>query len=149
MLTSEEKEIALGHAVEGLSLREIFRTIKIGPREFYEALKQDPSFSTEFQRVREIGLDLRVESLIHIADDCENMTQVHAARIKSDNIKWVASKINPRMYGDRIDLNVNQTVDIGAALAAAASRVMPLLTTPQPEREVESLPIAESIDALF
>lgn len=44
------------------------------------------------------------------------------ARLKEHAIKWVQSKTIPAIYGDKVPVNVSAAVDLGAALAEAASR---------------------------
>ena len=40
--------------------------------------------------------------------------------------QWLASKLYAKRYGDRIDLNVTQTLDIGSTLAEARARLRPV-----------------------
>jgi hypothetical protein len=51
------------------------------------------------------------------------------ARLKVDLRRWVASKFNASLYGDKLDVNVNQTVDIGAALLEARRRARDVIET--------------------
>ena len=41
-----------------------------------------------------------------------------------DARRWIASKHNARLYGDRIDINVAQTISINDVLAQARQRVL-------------------------
>jgi hypothetical protein len=47
---------------------------------------------------------------------------VNRARLIIDTQRWMASKLIPKVYGDKLDINVTQTIDIGSALAEARSR---------------------------
>jgi len=68
---------------------------------------------------------------------------VDRARLMSDNRKWAASRLNPKVYGDRVDVNMNQTIDIGANLAEARGRARLVATHVQPAL---SAPV---VDAVF
>lgn len=50
----------------------------------------------------------------------------HVAWLKNraDGRKWIASKLRPKVYGEKLELDGNLKVDIGAALDAARKRVM-------------------------
>lgn len=55
-------------------------------------------------------------------------------RLKVDALKWIASKLKPKKYGDRAEVEI--TGSIADALAAAQTRVATLLTAPtEPEPE--------------
>jgi hypothetical protein len=69
----------------------------------------------------------QVESLKNIVDGYSCMEDVNAARLRSDNIKWSASKIVPETYGDNINLNINHTLDLSSVLLAAENRIIPIL----------------------
>lgn len=110
----------------------------------------DPLFSKELKNARELAMHCLVETLITITDDCESIMDVHAARIKSENIKWSASKIVPAVYGENINLNVNHHLDLSSVLLAAENRVIPILqakqallapiaSTPTPVPDIEVL----------
>ena len=70
---------------------------------------------------------------------------VQRARLKCDNLKWAAARIDPDKWGDRLNLDINQTVDIGGALADAMKRSR-LICDPQNEIEVESTVIKQVSD---
>jgi hypothetical protein len=49
----------------------------------------------------------------------------HAARVVLDSMRWRASKLAPKVYGDRLDVQVSDTrISISGALAAAQSRLV-------------------------
>jgi terminase small subunit-like protein len=65
------------------------------------------------------GLEQLADSLLTVADEYDD---VQRGRLKSENIRWILSKRKPLTYGDRLEVNLTQTVDIGAALLEAKSR---------------------------
>jgi hypothetical protein len=49
----------------------------------------------------------------------------HAARVVLDSMRWRASKLAPKVYGDRLDVQVSDTrISISGALQAAQSRLV-------------------------
>jgi len=55
-------------------------------------------------RAREERGDLLAKEILEIADaPCENAVEVQHARNRIDTRKWLASKLAPRKYGDRVE----------------------------------------------
>lgn len=50
--------------------------------------------------------NFQAEEIVIIADSC---TDPHKARLQIDARKWYASKLAPKKYGDKLDLNANHT----------------------------------------
>jgi hypothetical protein len=134
-LTEDLRSIALNLALRGRPLKEIREAIGCSERQFLDLKTNDTTFAVEFSRARQEGLEEQADSLLTIH---EIEPDVQKARLISDNTKWLLAKRKPETYGDRIDLNVNQTVDIGGALAEAKRRALPLPHT-ENIRDVESL----------
>jgi len=51
---------------------------------------------------------------------------IQRQRLRVDTCKWAASKLRPRVYGDRLDVRISATgqISITAALAEAQRRVI-------------------------
>lgn len=91
---------------EGLSLSEICRMDGMPHRQrVHEWVDENhDGFADRYARAREMRADYFVDELIAIADSVRrNATseEVQAARLASDNRKWVASKLSGR-YGDKV-----------------------------------------------
>lgn len=76
-------------------------------------------FATMYARARESQAHAMAEDAITVADKA-NALNAQAVRIKVDARKWLASKIAPRHYGDRMDVTSDnkplaapQTIIIG------------------------------------
>ncbi len=72
-------------------------------------------------RAREMLMDAEVDEAKELADSDGDPSKV---RNQIDIRKWRASKLASKTYGDRIDLNVTQTIDIGATLQEARTRML-------------------------
>ena len=71
---------------------------------------------TKFNDAQEDGYDALADQLLTITNEESDHNK---AKVKSDNIKWLLSKRKATVYGDKIEVNMNATIDIGAALAEA------------------------------
>jgi hypothetical protein len=87
---------------------------------FYKRLREDKSFADRYARAKDDCADVYAEDIVDIADEPAEYTEhgvdsawVQRQRMRIDARKWVASKLKPKKYGDKIeidqktDLNVN------------------------------------------
>lgn len=139
MLTPQQKAQAITLAFDGLSQLKIAQAIGCHPRTLADTADSDLIFRDSFARALDRGLDGLADSLIDMCDD--ETIAAHVLRQKSDNIKWLLARRAAKRYGDRLDINVNQTVDIGGALIEARKRA-PLLSV----RNHESLPSVQDTE---
>src|SRR6266446_8491317 len=57
-----------------------------------------------YARAREERADLLAKEILEIADaPCKDAVEVAHARNRLDTRKWLASKLAPRKYGDRVE----------------------------------------------
>ena len=96
-----------------------------------------------YARALELKADLIADDAIEIADSDVDPSK---ARNQIDIRKWTASKLYASKYGERIDLNVTQTLDIGATLAEARARLRPMRDQPN-MIEAQALDITDAIDS--
>jgi hypothetical protein len=59
-------------------------------------------FCQQYARAREVQADTWADEIIEVADSASNHDTAVAARVRVDARKWVASKLKPRSYGDRL-----------------------------------------------
>lgn len=88
----------------------------------YLWLTKHPEFSDMYTRAREDQADTLADEIIDIADAAErdtiiktnedgseyevcNHEWINRSRLRVDARKWVAAKLKPRKYGERIDMN--------------------------------------------
>lgn len=94
---------------------------KIECREFYEFIMNNPDAARRYGHAQQAKAEGLVDEIIDISD-----TEIDSQRARNriDARRWYASKMQPQKYGDRLDVNLNQTIDIGAALADASKRIL-------------------------
>ena len=96
---------------EGEGLRAICRDERMpGRRTVLDWLDDDRkgAFRTKYARAREAQADFWDEEM-HNEAQAAGPDTVHVARLRIDTMKWRASKLAPKKYGDRIE--VEQTVE--------------------------------------
>ena len=108
--------------LDGLPLREAVKQSGLTPNAFAYRLQQDKAAAIAYSRAVEIKADLLADEVVHLADGDGDPAKV---RNQMNARQWLASKLYAKRYGDRIDLNVTQTIDIGATLAEARARLLP------------------------
>lgn len=82
-----------------------------------------PSFLEQYTRSKEESADALAEEMLDIADDgsndfmtivkgnteyvVENKEWTNRSRLRVDTRKWIASKLKPKKYGEKVDLTTN------------------------------------------
>ena len=103
----------------GLSLRKICQDEKMPHRDtVMDWIFTKPGFSDQYAIARERQTENMLEEIIEIADDGSNDTYedeegrvrvdtdvIQRSRLRVDTRKWAMSKLAPKRYGDKLDLN--------------------------------------------
>lgn len=101
------------------SIRNTLKELQITAYRFYEIIANDPQISDAYARAQLSRADILAEEILTIADTEHDPQK---ARNRIDARKWFASKMQPHKYGDRLDINMNSTVDVRGALTDARQR---------------------------
>lgn len=112
-------KLVIDRVAEGYSLRKIMEEHGVHPGTFIRALGADTELEQEYNLAQQIRSEQLVEEIIEIADTDHDPIR---ARVRIDARKWYASKMRPSKYGDKLDINVHQVVDIRGAIEAARAR---------------------------
>lgn len=87
-------------------------------------LRENPEFRKQYEKAKEEAADAFAEEILDIADDGSNDwmirhgkddqeswqlngEHVQRSRLRIDSRKWIASKLKPKKYGDKIDMTTN------------------------------------------
>lgn len=85
---------------EGRSLRAICRDDGMPHMaSVFRWLKSEEGFSEQYAHAREAQADSLADEIVDIADNEEDAAK---ARVRVDARKWVASKLKPKRYGDKV-----------------------------------------------
>jgi len=107
----------------GSSLKDAVKQCDITISKFHHLLRGDKQAAIAYARAVEIRADILADEALTIADTENDAAK---ARNQIQVRQWLASKLHVKRYGDRIDLNVTQTIDIGSTLAEARARLLPV-----------------------
>lgn len=115
-------EICLRISTTSKSLRTICKELDISVATILNWLKDESkaSFLAQYARAKEEQADFMAEEMIEIADDgsndtmtiegrngpveVENKEWTSRSKLRVETRKWIASKLKPKKYGDKIDL---------------------------------------------
>ena len=95
----------------GLSLRAICAEDGMPARgTVYRWLIENADFQDQYARARDKQADYFAEEIIEIADNAEaESAAVSKAKLQIDARKWAASKIAPKKYGDKQEIDVKSS----------------------------------------
>lgn len=150
------EEICL-RMMEGESLKAVCKDEHMPNRAtVFRWLIADEEFRRHYEIARQMLADLLFDEIKDIADDGRNdfmdrlaadgtieravdHENIHRSKLRVDTRKWMAAKLLPVRYGDRIGVDLTVPFDAAAALAAARRRAIdgrhatPLLAPPNGE----------------
>jgi hypothetical protein len=116
---------------EGESLRQACKGAEVAISSFLRWVEEDERLAEQYTRARARLLDAQAEELEEIGEraaSAQTAVEVAGLRLLSDNRKWLLSKLAPKKYGDKLDLNHGGKIAVAktdlsddelAALAAA------------------------------
>ncbi len=117
ILTDKQQAIldsALARIADGESMRSIGRDPAMpAATTLYDWIEGDDSgkASEQYARARQMQADTHAEEIVRIADDQD--IDANSRRVMVDARKWVASKLKPGTYGDKIDHKHSGALTIG------------------------------------
>jgi len=97
-------DIILEISIEGKSLRDALKG-KMSSALFFELIK-DENKQKQYARACDERADLLAEEILTIADEGSNADNVivQRDRLRIDSRKWLLSKLQPKKYGDKLDV---------------------------------------------
>ena len=92
-------------------------------------IASDADFAIKYTRARVAQADTLFDRMEEVEEAVSAGTMdSHAARVVLDSMRWRASKLAPKVYGDRLDVSVTDNrISITGALAAAQSRLVDVI----------------------
>lgn len=128
--TEEDKEeiwnSILAEMISGRSLRSIINDPGMPNRDtIYDWLAKDEKKSDQYARCASIRADIIFDELMDIADSTDddlinldngkqavNHHVIMRDRLRVDARKWILSKMNPKKYGDKLEIENRGTTDM-------------------------------------
>lgn len=120
---------------DGLSLRTVCKADEMPDKTtVFKWLRERPEFLAQYARAKEESADALADEMLDIADDgsndwmelhhrenvgwVENGEAMQRSRLRVDTRKWIASKLKPKKYGEKLDLNA----EVKAAITVTTLR---------------------------
>ena len=110
-------------ARQGKTLREISQLVSLPVSQIYQHSAESAPFQTALSRAQAEGLELWADEIKECAHEMED---VQRARLHSDNLKWLLARKLANKYGDRLNVEVQGSVDLIGVLADARRRLLPV-----------------------
>lgn len=98
-----------GKLADGKSLKSICETEDMPSKAtFYNWINNNKDLLDKYARAKNDGADALADDIQDIADKVLNGAyDPNAGRVAGDLKKWVASKLKPKKYGDKLDMTSN------------------------------------------
>lgn len=121
---------------EGLSLRKASLMHGVSAQTVLRALDGDRALAEQYDRARAAVIERLADEVMELADapvakldnGATDPGLVRQRQLQVDTRKWFLSKLAPKVYGDRLDVQVSDSrISITGALAAAQSRLVDVI----------------------
>lgn len=150
VFTQELADEICERIADGESLRSICKEeSKPNKATVFRWLNANQDFSDQYTRAREEQAESFADEIVAIADDGKrdyvfddgkfgvDTDHISRARLRVEARKWVASKLKPKRYGDKLDLNhggsINTNVTSELTEAQIVARLAEIQAAKKPE----------------
>lgn len=130
--TAEKADAICARIAEGESIRTICRDEDMPAKStVFKWLRDIRGFSDQYARAKEQQADAIFEDILDIADDARNDwmerrgdedagwmangEHIQRSRLRIDARKWMAGKLRPKVYGDKLDVEHSGGVSVNIA----------------------------------
>lgn len=110
-------------ATSSMSTRNVCKANGIDGATFYRAISKDENWRDQYTRAKEDQTEFLVDEMLEIADDgsndlmtivkgdieyeLENKEVTNRSKLRIDTRKFIAAKLKPKKYGDKLDITSN------------------------------------------
>jgi hypothetical protein len=104
---------------DGESLRAVCRSEDMPDKvTVFRWLRTYEDFRNQYARAKDESADALADDILDIAD--EKLEDPQSRRVRIDARKWIASKLKPKKYGDKLELAGDPKAPLTVMLAAAS-----------------------------
>ena len=115
------ERIALGQSLVSICKRDHMP----GMSTVFRWLSDDiDSFRERYTDAREAQAETMADELVDISDSEPDDTNVNRHKLRIETRKWVAAKLLPKKYGERMTIEGEIKISVSAALNQATARVI-------------------------
>jgi len=120
-----DQERAISEIASGKTLREVGAIVGCSDSYLCKVAATDPHFGEQYTRAMAIRAENDVEELRVIKRDVlSGKLTPEQGRVAADLIKWPASKRMPKVFGDRIQQDVDMRIQVELIDATAQARIV-------------------------
>jgi hypothetical protein len=76
----------------------------------FKWLHERAEFSQQYARAKEEAAELFSEDMLEIADSSSG--DVQRDRLRVDTRKWIASKLKPKKFGDKVEQQISGSLEL-------------------------------------
>jgi len=104
----------------GVSLNAVAADYFVDESSLRQWLRKDEERSARYDQARIERTHRYADEIAEIADEVvgQDMTAIAAARLRIDTRKWIAGKLYPKMYGERVHTEHSGEITLASALKA-------------------------------
>jgi hypothetical protein len=118
--SQELADVICAQLSDGKSLRSICRQESMpSTTTIFNWLRTNEPFLEQYARAKEESADALADDMLEIADDLSEEAQ--SRRVRVDTRKWIASKLKPKKYGDKLELAGDPKSPLGVVIQATIS----------------------------
>jgi transposase len=119
--TAEQAKRAIDLAIGGMTQREIAQELGVHPTVIGKWKLANDVFAAELRHAQEEGSIARVDAL---RQKIESDPDWKRSRVIADVERWALERQFRKQWGQQLDLNVNERIDLNGALIDARKRVL-------------------------
>lgn len=109
-------------ATSAIGLHQACKENDLHPSNFYRWIAENEKLRDKYTQARDVQADLLADQIIQLADDKSSDTQagefgevgnaaaIQRSRLQVEARKWIAAKLKPKKYGDKVE--VDQTISV-------------------------------------
>lgn len=118
---------------DGRTLLDVSRDLDMPSHEaIYQAMKRDAKVADAIARARHAGAHGLAESVVNIADECDDPARVQLVRNRCEQRRWLAGKWNAAYSDKGNETHINIGLD-ALVMQTIAARQKPLVIDHEPE----------------
>lgn len=87
------------------------------------------AFSDQYAHARDSQADTLFDDVLAIADQYDTLSEalnpdlIQRAKLRIDARKWMAGKLRPKKYGDKLELDASLTHEAGDSISSLMERI--------------------------
>lgn len=111
-VTSDQADEVIASIAAGASLRRSLEERGIAYATWYRAMEADATIAERYARAKEAQADALADEIVDIADGRDGDKDAASRRVRVDARKWVAAKLRPKVWGEKVQHEHEGGIDV-------------------------------------